>query len=70
MSEVWAGFQPEVPGAQAQGYVEGTISGAGAAVLDYLGQGLAGSLVVIDGHATLVVIAYVVAEARRAASGR
>lgn len=66
MFEVWEGFQPEVPGAQSQGYGEGTIAGTRAAVLDYLGQGLAGSLAVIDGQATLIVIAYVVAEARRA----
>ena len=69
MTEVWEGFQPEVPGAQAQEYGEGTIAGARAAVLDYQSEGFAGTLVVIDDDTTLIVIAFLVADARRAEAG-
>lgn len=69
MTEVWDGFRPEVPGAQAQEYGEGTIAGARAAVLDYRGEGFAGALAVIDDEATLIVIAFVVADERHTEAG-
>lgn len=69
MTEVWDGFRPEVPGAQAQEYGEGTIAGARAAVLDYLGEGFAGTLAVIDDSAALIVVAFVVNDARHTEAG-